>query len=681
MTHLISILLSALLAVSPKMVTPAPAEIETGQGTYTLPEAPAFSMVCRTDTAGVAALGRYVVSSGIASQAVGKNAEISIVIGDRKLAKRFGTAEKHVRESAYMLEVTPEGIVIKALASAGAFYAVQSLRQMLYCGRELEACTVTDWPRLRYRGLMLDISRNFRDKDFIEKQIDAMALVKMDRLHLHLTDDAGWRIQIDSRPRLTGVAAWRVGETWSAWVDSGCRYSTEGAPSASGGYLTKSDVAELVAYAAERHVEIIPEFEIPGHSREVLAAYPELACVGADGKPVLSASDMCPGSAALYGFIEDVIGEIAEMFPSEYIHIGGDEASRQAWKDCPHCREVMAREHVAGLAELQSLVTRNVEKIVEAHGKKMIGWDEIMEGGLPDNAVVMLWRGMEHGLAAMAAGHDVVMSPNAYCYLDYTQDAPIYEPGSMGGYLPLEKVYSYDADVDSPHLLGVQANVWTEHIPTPEKLEHMAYPRAFAVAETGWSQVERKDYADFRKRASVLCAMLRSQGYSTFDIDNEFGSRYEYRTPVRHLAVGKPVKVLTPYAEKYRAAGDASLTDGLRGDWTYGDGRWMGFCSDIDIIIDLEKTCPVHYVGAAFMSQRTNYVGLPERVEVYLSDDGVNFTKAAEAYSELPADTAEMSYVTLPCVLDAEARYVRFKAFRRRMPFHDWLFTDEIVVN
>lgn len=679
MIQIVTTLLAAFLVVSPRILIPAPAEIISGQGTCVLPEKLSYNIVCKADTAGLASLERYIGASGLASGSL-TGGNINIVLGDRKLAKRFSSEKDFVREAAYCLEVTPKSIEIKAITPKGAFYAIQSLRQMLYRGRELETCVVTDWPVMRYRGLMLDISRNFRDKEFIEKQIDAMALLKMDKLHLHLTDDAGWRIQIDSKPRLTDVAAWRVGETWSQWVDFGKQYSQKDSPRASGGYLTKDDVREIVAYAADRQIDIIPEFEIPGHSREVLEAYPELACIDAEGKPVMT-SDMCPGSSALYGFIEDVVSELVELFPSEYIHIGGDEASREAWKNCPHCREVMEREHITSLAGLQSHVTGNVGKIIAKHGRKMIGWDEIMEGGLADNAVVMSWRGTKQGMEAMEAGHDVIMTPNAYYYLDYTQDAPIYQPMAMGGFLPLEKVYSYSPDADNAHLLGVQANVWTEHIPTAERLEYMTYPRAAAVAETGWSRNDRKDYGDFRKRASILCATLKSLGYNPFDIDNEFGPRYEYTMPVQHLALGKPVKVLTPYSEKYRACGNSSINDGLGGNWTYGDDRWLGFCSDIDIIIDLEESRPVHYAGAAFMSQRTNYVGLPERVEIWLSDDGENFTKAAVSYSELPVDTAEMSYVTLPCILNGTARYVRFKAFRRDLPFHDWLFIDEIVVN
>ena len=340
-----------------------------------------------------------------------------------------------------------------------------------------------------------------------------MALLKMDKLHLHLMDDAGWRIQIDSRPMLTKKAAWRIGGTWKQWRELGCFYSEEGSPMASGGYYTKGDVRELVAYAAERHIDIVPEFEIPGHNREVLEAYPELACVDENGEKVMN-SDMCPGSEYLFDFIEDVMAELVELFPSEYIHIGGDEASRIAWKKCPHCQKIIAENGLADVAQLQSWVTRKVEKIVESHGRKMVG-------------------------------HDVIMSPNTWYYLDYTQDAPIYQPEAIGGYISLAKAYSYDADVDSPHLLGVQGNAWTEYIPTSEHLEYMLYPRALAVAETGWSRKEDKNYENFKERASRFCAELKKMGYNPFDIDKEFGTRMESREPLQHLAVAATFPSMT----------------------------------------------------------------------------------------------------------------------------------------
>lgn len=682
MIQLITTLFVTLAAaISPRAVVPLPVSVTEMEGTCTLQQNPTLKVVCKSDCEGVDALKDYAKDE--LGWTLSEKGDIVITLGDRNFVKKVNadaSIREDCRDAAYSLTIGKKGIDIKALAPKGAFYALQTLRQMTASGDELQCCAVYDWPRFPYRGLMIDVSRNFRDRQFIEKQIDAMALLKMDKLHLHLMDDAGWRIQIDSRPMLTKKAAWRIGGTWKQWRELGCFYSEEGSPMASGGYYTKDDVRELVAYAAERHIDIVPEFEIPGHSREVLEAYPELACVDENGERVMN-SDMCPGSEYLFDFIEDVMAELVELFPSEYIHIGGDEASRTAWKKCPHCQKIMAENGLADVAQLQSWVTRKVEKIVESHGRKMVGWDEIMEGGLSDNAVVMSWRGSSHGENAIGQGHDVIMSPNTWYYLDYTQDAPIYQPEAIGGYISLAKAYSYDADIDSPHLLGVQGNAWTEYIPTAEHLEYMLYPRALAVAETGWSRKEDKNYENFKERASRFCAELKRMGYNPFDIDKEFGTRMESREPLQHLAVGKPVQILTPYAEKYRASGDVSVNDGLRGGWSYGDDRWLGFIRDMDIIIDLEEKQPLHYVGATFMAQRNNHVAVPERVEVYVSDDGENYTLASVSYSQLPADTSDMCYETLSCVVNVSARYVRFKAFRRNLPLHAWLFTDEIVVN
>lgn len=680
MMTLLTSIICAVLAASPKVLIPAPAKVESGTGTYFLPENPTYIVNTKS---GIGDIASCISTCGIEmTPSSGKAADIRISLNDRRFIKAIENfaLPGFARESAYSLVVTPKGVDIRASAPKGVFYALQSLRQMLTKDRELEECRILDWPRLQWRGLMIDISRNFQDKHFLMRQIDVMARLKMNKLHLHLTDDAGWRIQIDSHPELTRTGAWRIGKTWRQWRELGCRYSEEGNAMASGGYLTKSDIREIVAYASDRQIDIIPEFEIPGHSREVLEAYPELGCTDSTGKFVKN-SDMCPGNPHVFKFIEDVIGEICELFPSEYIHIGGDEASRAAWKDCPCCRQVMSKHGITDVTGLQSWMTGEVQKIVAAQGRRMIGWDEIMEGGLADGAAVMCWRGEQNGLKAMEAGHDVVMSPNGCCYLDYTQDAPFRKPDAIGGYIPLRQAYSYNADISDAHLLGIQGNLWTEMLASPEHAEYMLYPRAFAIAETGWSPVSEKDYPDFRDKASLLCSVLRSEGYCTFDIDNEFGDRPESCSRTKHLALGKPVHVLMPYSMKYSAAGDASLTDGLRGTWSYSDGRWMGFCSDMDVIIDLEEMRTVHYAGASFIAQRNNYVALPERIEVYLSDDGENYELAGVTYSQLPADTHDMAYVDLGCVLTGQARYVRFRAFRRSMEFHDWLFTDEIIIN
>ena len=340
---------------------------------------------------------------------------------------------------AYILKVTPKGVSIKASGEAGVFYAQQTLRQMTANGlvKEIQCCEIKDYPRFPYRGLHVDVSRHFRSLDFLKKQIDAMAAFKMNRMHIHLTDAAGWRLQIDSYPRLTEFAAWRPQETWKEWWAGDRRYCEEGSAEASGGYYTKEQMKELVEYARSKHIEIIPEIEMPSHSEEVLAAYPELGCSGEAYKD----SDFCVGNEETFRFLEAVLAEVIDVFPSEYIHIGGDEAGKQHWKTCPKCLQRMKEEGMDSVDELQSYMIHRIEKFVNSKGRRIIGWDEILDGGLAPDATVMSWRGTEGGIKAMSMGHDVIMSPGRYCYLDHTQDAPFREPESIGGYLPLDTGY------------------------------------------------------------------------------------------------------------------------------------------------------------------------------------------------------------------------------------------------
>ena len=443
---------------------------------------------------------------------------------------------------AYILDVTPKGVTIKALSEAGEFYARQTLRQMTADGevKEIRCCRITDAPRFPYRGLHFDVSRHFRSVDFLKKQMDAMAFFKMNRMHIHLTDAAGWRLQIDAYPRLTGFAAWRPQRTWKEWWAGDRHYAEEGSAGAYGGYYTKDDIRELLAYAAERHIEIIPEIEMPSHSEEVLAAYPELGCSGEPYKD----SDFCVGSEEVFTFLQTVLDEVMELFPSEYIHIGGDEAGKSHWKTCPKCQQRMKDEGLKDVDELQSYMIRRIGEYVSSKGRRIVGWDEILDGGLAPGATVMSWRGTEGGIEAMSMGHDVIMSPGRYCYLDHTQDAPFREPESIGGYLPLDSVYVYEPiEASMPedrrhHLLGVQANLWTEYITEDAHAEYMYWPRAFAIAETGWSQPENKDLQDFRRRALNALEVLKDQGYNVFDLENEYGERKLAQTGLDHKAKG-----------------------------------------------------------------------------------------------------------------------------------------------
>ena len=587
-------------------------------------------------------------------------------------------------DEGYLLDITPQGIDIKATTPQGLYYGIQSLKALTLNSKQLTTCHICDAPRFEYRGILIDISRHFRTKEFLMRQMDVMAELKMNRLHLHLTDAAGWRIEIESYPRLTSFAAWRMPDTWKEWWYGERGHVEMGTPGAYGGYLTKEEARELVAYAEERYITIIPEIEMPGHSDEVIAAYPELGC---SHKPK-NQGDLCIGKEATFEMMQSILDEIIEIFPSEYIHIGGDEAGKNTWPECEDCQRRMAEEGLESVDELQSYMIERIEKYLNARGRQIIGWDEILEGGLAPNATVMSWRGEEGGLAAAAAGHKVVMSPHAYCYIDAPQDAPYSQPESIGGYLPIEKVYSYDPAPEgmdksvSDYILGVQANLWAEFIVTDDHYETMLWPRAMAIAEIGWSNAERRIFADFRQRAVKIVDRMLEKGYKPFDLKNEIGNRPESLEPVEHLALGKSVTYLYPsfyYAPKYAAAGDATLTDGLRGTWTYADSRWQGFLGrgGVDVIIDMGEVTHIESIAADFMQICGPGVFMPCLVEILISEDGQEYSKIADIEHEVIIDELP-SFKSFGWQGSAEARYIRYKAHRSK--YTGFLFVDEIVV-
>ena len=584
---------------------------------------------------------------------------------------------------AYVLKVTHKGVTIKSSSDAGVFYALQTLRQMTGDGeiKEIQCCEIKDYPRFPYRGLHVDVSRHFRSVDFLKKQIDAMAAFKMNRMHLHLTDAAGWRLQIDAYPRLTDFAAWRPNPTWKDWWAGDRQYCTEDAPGAQGGYYTKEQMRELVEYAKARHIEIIPEIEMPSHSEEVLAAYPELGCSGEAYKD----SEFCVGNEESFRFLETVLQEVMDVFPSKYIHIGGDEAGKQHWKTCPKCQQRMKEEGMESVDELQSYMIRRIEKFVLSKGRRIIGWDEILDGGLAPDATVMSWRGTEGGIKAMTMGHDVIMTPGRYCYLDHTQDAPFREPESIGGYLPLDTVYVYEpVEASMPadklhHLKGVQANLWSEYVVTDEHAEYMYWPRTIALAETAWSQPEDKNIDNFRKRVLHALEEMKRDGYSVFDLAGEYGERKLAQTGLEHKAKGKKVIYNKPIQEWYPAAGETTFTDGVIGGWTYSDNRWQGFLSDIDVTIDLGKLIQVSYIGGTFMQLIGPGVFMPEKVDVWVSENGSDFTQVTTIWNDVSTRNPDLLFKNFDVVCDVKARYVRYHAYRSTM--RGFLFLDEVVVN
>lgn len=501
LTIILSICLTASAATTDIM--PRPVSIETtGDGAFRIDGHTSWAFD-KADDPAIAALSAYAESAFPNVGRAGGKARNRIEL--RLLDSTDGSTSE-----AYRLKVGKKRIEISAESATGLFYGLQTLRQLAANNDSLvPLVTVNDSPRFPYRGVMIDVSRNFRDKEFIKKQIDALARLKMNHLHLHLTDGAGWRVEIERYPRLTAFAAWRKGETWKQWNGRYCEHDD---PEARGGYYTKDDLREIVSYAAERHITVIPEIEMPAHSEEVLAAYPELSCSGT----VYGHSDFCIGNEETFTFLQNVLDEIIDIFPSEYIHIGGDEASKQAWRSCPKCLGRMADEGLKDVDELQSYLVGRIERYLNSKGRALIGWDEIMEGGLAPNATVLSWRGPQHGIRAAESGHDAVMAAGKYCYFDGYQDVPHTQPEAIGGYLPIELVYSFDPAPDTlststrQHIKGIEATMFTEYIATDDHAEYMLYPRLLATAEIGWTPQSLRDFKEFRPRALRFNDQLRA---------------------------------------------------------------------------------------------------------------------------------------------------------------------------
>lgn len=619
----------------------------------------------------------FVVNSSIANPS--KFAKVSI---KKSLANQLGSSE------AYIIKVKKNRIDIIGASETGVFYAKETLKQAIGAVEKgetviLPAATITDSPRYSYRGLMLDFSRHFFDKEFVKKQIDAMASYKINRFHLHLTDAGGWRLEIKSHPELTEKTAYRTQENWREWWDKGYdrRYVDTGTPDSYGGYFTQEDMKEIIAYAAERHITIIPEIEMPGHCQDVFYVHPDLCCTG----NFLNTGDVCVGNDAVFDFFKDVLEEVTALFPSKYIHIGGDEASKHTWPTCERCQERIKKEGLKDVNGLQSWFIHRIEEMVNGMGKQIIGWDEILEGGLTPGATVMSWRGESGGITAANSGHHVIMTPGNPLYLDMYQDAPPFCPEAQGGYYPLNKVYAYNpaqnfTEEASKLIDGVQGNLWTERVPTPEHAEMMIWPRLLAISEIGWTQPENKDYDTFHANALKEVTRLHSLGYSPFDLKNEVGDRREYVVPVEHLAKGKKVNYLIPYSSSYVAAGETTLTDGLRGNWMYNDSRWQGFIGRngcVDVVIDLEKATEIHEVYAYFMQMVGPGVFYPGMVEISTSEDGENFT-TIKRLTYVTNEAEAHGFRDFGWVGKTKARYIRYKA--NSGATGGWVFTDEIIV-
>lgn len=658
-------------------IIPMPRSVEYHRGTFTL--SPETKFYASLSPESKQALARYLEGT-----ALGQVAFADEATGNDGIELTLCDTANVPEAEGYRLEIGKKGIHLSASTETGIFYGIQTLLQLLNNGdgKSLPAVTIADSPRFPYRGMHLDVSRHFYDKEFVKKQLDAMAYFKMNRLHWHLTDGAGWRIEIKKYPRLTSFAAWRPFEKLNDWWTGGRTFCDQDDPRAVGGYYTQDDIREVVAYAAERHITVIPEIEMPGHSEEVLATYPELSC---SGKPYVDA-DYCIGNEKTFEFLENVLLEVMDLFPSEYIHIGGDEASKNGWRNCPRCKKRMADEHLASVEELQSYMIHRIERFLNDHGRKLIGWDEIIEGGLTPTATVMSWRGEEGAIHAVKAGNAAIMTPGKYCYLDAYQDAPNTQPLAIGGYLTLEKAYSFEPVPDSltteeaALIKGVQGNVWTEYMPTPEHTEYMIYPRILALAEVGWTPAELKDWSSFHTRALHAVNYLRSRGYNPFPLDKEVGDKPESLQPVEHLALHKSVTYATPYSKQYAAQGDQTLVDGVRGGWMYNDDRWQGFLnSDLDVTIDLGSETAIQEVSAEFLQLKGPYVWLPKQVTISASTDGKEYKPLATVDNDISPDIDTLQFKTFGWQGNTQARYVRYQAQSNGIA-GGWLFTDEIII-
>ena len=667
--------------------------------------------------------------------------------GENQIYLQIDTAFEMKSSEAYRLQITPEQICITANSSVGVFYGIQTLGQLLidqqffqveqksWC---LPALTIIDSPAFPYRGLHLDVSRHFFPKEFVMKCLDWMAFYKLNHLHWHLTDAAGWRVEIKKYPKLTEKAAWRTKANYMEWWQGDRRYSSQKENGAYGGYYTQEEIREIVAYAAQKYITIIPEIEMPGHSEEVVSVYPHLGCYG---EPYRS-GEFCIGNEKTFEFLEDVLTEILELFPSKYIHIGGDEASTSSWKQCPLCQQRMKKENLKNERELQSYLIHRVEKFLNKKGRKLLGWDEILEGGLAPNAIVMSWRGEKGGIKAAKMGNDVIMTPGEYCYFDSYQADPETQPLAIGGYLPYLKVYSYHpipnelSQEEAKHILGAQANVWSEYISTPSHAEYMIFPRLLALSEVVWSPKELREEEDFKRRIANHIIYLQKEGVNTYPLSNWLELHAEvdtiekqlkitftsekYQPEIRyvfqgkeeqvyqgtffvkdsarlkayivkdgkladeilerrldyHRAIGKKVTYQQLYNDSYPAAGKNALTDGYQGGLTYGDGRWQGFLSNVEVVIDLDTICDLSYVSARFMQLIGPGVYMPNYVLVNISEDGKDYREVARIDNVISSQEKSLVIRDFTARFQNRGRYVKFFAQRQR----GFLFIDEITV-
>jgi len=557
---------------------------------------------------------------------------------------------------AYEIIVTPKQLVIQGADASGVFYGVQTLRKSLPIAEyssphtphpTIFPCgTIKDWPNFAYRGMHLDPCRHFMTLDSVKIYLDMMAMHNMNQFHFHLSEDQGWRIEIKKYPELTEIGAYRNGTVIG---HNGNLYDTI----RHGGFYTQDELRDLIQYAAERHINIIPEIDLPGHMQAALACYPQLGCTGGPYEVWrrwgVSEDVLCAGNEEAMQFVEDVLNEVMDVFPSPYIHIGGDECPKVRWEKCPKCQAKIKELGIKGDERfskedyLQSYVMNRMAKVVEARGRRVIGWDEILEGNVSETAIIMSWRGTEGGIEAARKGHDVIMAPSSHLYFDYYQSEDIAnEPMCIGGYLPVERVYEFRplpeelTSEQQQHIIGVQANIWTEYIASFRHVQYMAMPRMDALAELQWNNPKERDFEAFVERCRKMALLydLYHYNYAT----HIFNPQVWVDTVETNLATRRPITLRQQPAEKYTYEGAVVLNDGNLGRGAYNSGRWLGFCGyPLDAVVDLEQPAELRHVRFHALVNKGAWIYNPSSVKVLVSDDGETFREVAQ--KEIPIST------------------------------------------
>ncbi len=679
-------------------------------------------------------LASYIEQATGIRPAVGKskNGAAIVLTIDKTIANAEG----------YKLDADAKQIRIAGASAAGVFYGIQTLRKSLPLvnGKaskvSIPAVHIADAPRFAYRGTHLDVSRHFVTVDSVRQFIDMLALHNINRFHWHLTDDQGWRIEIKKYPLLT-----QIGSKRAQTVIGHNSGKYDGKPY--GGFYTQQQIRDIVKYAADRYITIVPEIDLPGHMQAALAAYPDMGCTGGPyevwQKWGVSDNVLCAGNDKTLTFIDNVLKEITQLFPSKYIHVGGDECPKTQWQKCPKCQarikalNLEAKDGHSAEERLQSYIITHASNYLKSLGRNTIGWDEILEGGLAEGATVMSWRGESGGIAAAKQHHDVVMTPNSYLYFDYYQSLDkANEPLAIGGYLPLETVYSYEpmpkeltAD-EARHIIGVQANIWTEYMPTFKQMQYMALPRMAALSEVQWSQPALKDYTSFTNRLTEFTHLYDRLGYNyakhLYNVAIHVDSDNKWREILIHMttagnaeirytldgteptansalytgaivlqksakiraaafrdgkrssvtsqdisfnkATACPVELLQPTHKNYTYKGGATLTDGLLGDKGFGTGRWLGFSgNDLEAVIDLKQNTDVSSVSLNTCVDKGSWIFDARNIEVSVSADGKTFTKvASKSLPALEEQTPDNIYTYELTFPQTTTRYVKVTA-------------------